>query len=496
MSRVLLIDLSSGYFPPSLKYRDLCLARLKAQSLIKQARNPDLNKRGVATYSRGLLRIGACLEEAGHTVMYRHYGFVDQAQVFASLREELANLEFEVIAVNCVTPTFPKAIAIIREAKRLDSKLLTVLGGHHATYLADDIITGYAPVVDVVVRGEGEMSMVEICNHPHQLPDIKGISYLLKRQQAGPFSCRCNPERVPYDLERLPMPAYHLLPYPLDCYAHNVTTSRGCVFRCTYCVDGWYFPGLRHSPAEIVVDELRYLSSRLPEGTLVHFCDSIFDIDLAYSKRLLKAVIAADTHLCFSCDLRAGTVTRESIELMKTAGFIQYCIGIESSDDLLLATHKQSQRVNESVEACQLIRKVDPQAFIIAYWITGLPGTTSSSLEQDSIAITQLVRNNIVDVVGNKIFVPYPGTPIFKNAEAYGMFVRHNDWSKYLRQCEPVYDLPELTAEDLSELYMVQEQALLDTYCDVWGMQVQDLACVNVGDHLYHQFFDPTLSEL
>ncbi len=481
--KVLLIDLSSAYFPPPKEYRNLLRLKFKAQDMIKDQWNTCLRRRGSITYSRGLLSIAASLERAGHQVTYKHCGFGSEVRISPDVVQDAG-----IVGVTCVTPTFPMAVGILGRIKVRNPHIVAVLGGSHATYLAEDIVTEYAPLIDVVVRGEGEITMTEIANHPNNLQCVKGITYHVPKRSGRTSVCR-NPDQDICELSELPRPAYHLLPFPLSHYSHNVMTSRGCVFKCTYCVDGQYFAGFRHHPVGEIVDELKYIAERVPEGTLVHFCDSIFNIDKKYLRELSRGIRVMAPGLRFSCDLQVGTIDEESIELMNSSGFIQYCVGVENSDGSLLAKHKQKQRLQDSIDACKLIRGVDSRAFIIAYWITGLPGTAPQSLRDEVKVMKSLIRENIVNLIGNKVFVPYPGTPIFDHAEQFHLHIRHRDWSKYLRHCMPVYDLDTLTAESLFDDLLAQDKALLDTYCDVLGVGLAELDEIVPNDYLYRQFF-------
>jgi anaerobic magnesium-protoporphyrin IX monomethyl ester cyclase len=483
MSKILLLDLSAAYFPPTDDYRDLLKLRLKAQGVIRQRWNPALNTRGPRTYSRGLLSIAAVLEQMGHEVIYQHCGFGNEDYLFRNILSKI-----EIVGLTCVTPTFPMAINILTKIKHLNPDVLTVLGGSHATYLAKDIIARYGSVVDIVVRGEGEITVQEIANLRYDFKQVKGITYR-EASKSGHEFIRQNPDQEPCDLAQLPLPAYHLLPFPLSEYSHSIMTSRGCFYRCTHCVDGRYFAKFRHHPVQSTLEELAYIARRVPRGTLIHFSDSIFDIDKKYAKLLIENIKAANLGLSFSCDLRVGTVDAENIALTNSVQFIQYCIGLESSDSLVLARHKQGQKFQDGIRACEIIRAVNDRAFIQGYWLVGLPGTSLQSLTDEIETIRYLIRKGIVNTIGNKIFVPYPGTPVFDYSEQFGLRLRHRNWDRYLRHYQPVYDLGILTSEDLFNRFLAQERALLDSYCEILGIGVDQIDGFVPCGYAYNQFF-------
>lgn len=487
MTRILLIDLSSGYFPVLSEYHDLYLERLRTEDLLKWRRNRHLTLRGNKTYSRGLLSIAACLEKEGHEVLYHHFGFLSPTAVSRVLSGALRNVQ--IVGVTCVTPTFPLAVTILEQVKKLDSEVLTVLGGNHATALARKIIAEHGQAVDVVVRGEGEITMVELALNPSGFSGMRGVTYA--RDCSNGFSAVVeNPDQKPTNLASIPLPAYHLLRPQMADYAHNVMAARGCPFDCDFCVDGHYFSSFHCPHIEHTIAELKHIRTQVPSGTLVHFSDSVFNTGKAYVDELVTRLAEEQIGLSFSCDLLVGLVTENLARKMSAAGFIQYCLGIETGDDSLLIQHKQRQKLRTSIEACRTLRRWSPEAFIVGYWLTGLPGTTPKSLEQDTAVIQELVRDEIVDRISNKIMVPYPGTPIYGRTKEFGLSIRHSDWSKYLRNRKPVYDLVTIDAEGIYSWFLHEEDALLRAYRGLLRTSVSDYGIVaSAGGHLFRQYF-------
>jgi hypothetical protein len=67
----------------------------------------------------------------------------------------------QMIGITAVTMTFDNAIRVIRDVKRIDPDMLTVMGGPHVTFCAQDTLEDY-PELDVIVMGEGEKTVVEL----------------------------------------------------------------------------------------------------------------------------------------------------------------------------------------------------------------------------------------------------------------------------------------------------------------------------------------------
>ena len=142
-----------------------------------------------------------------------------------------------------------------------------ILGGPTATIewktLAQD------PNVDVVVKYEGEGTILELLD---VLEDGKDISKVAGIAYKGPEGdVRVTPERDPYPIDELPLPARHLL--PIERYkkrradlsrtgtpALTIYTSRACPFSCNFCnLHMVWGQKWRGRSAKLVVDEMQHI---------------------------------------------------------------------------------------------------------------------------------------------------------------------------------------------------------------------------------------------
>ena len=110
----------------------------------------------------GLAYLAAVLEKEGHSVMvidcppqHLTYGHIDQ---------ELSRFQPDIVGITSVTATFNSALKVAQNTKQTCPKALVVLGGPHVT-IADDQFLLQHPEVDVVVKGEGEQTIVELARY-------------------------------------------------------------------------------------------------------------------------------------------------------------------------------------------------------------------------------------------------------------------------------------------------------------------------------------------
>ncbi|HDN63148.1 MAG TPA: hypothetical protein ENF56_04215, partial [Candidatus Bathyarchaeota archaeon] len=168
---------------------------------------------------------------------------IDMAALNLSLdqfKREVKQKEPKIVGISAETLTYKNALKVAETVKKENPEILTVMGGPHVTFLAEETLRN--PQVDVVVRREGEMTMKEIARRllreNGDLGNVKGITY---RREGHIIS---NPERpLIEDLDSLPFPAREL--FPLDRYRvpGTLITSRGCPSKCIFCSAGAMYGG-------------------------------------------------------------------------------------------------------------------------------------------------------------------------------------------------------------------------------------------------------------
>jgi radical SAM superfamily enzyme YgiQ (UPF0313 family) len=182
-----------------------------------------------------------------------------------------------------MTPPYT-ALKIARLLKLASPDRKIVMGGAHATMLTQETMAS-GPEIDIVVRGEGDESVLAVMqalegNLP--LDGIAGISYRAEGKIVHAA------ERVSgVDMDALPFAAYHLLPWKM--YRPHpphgmslpfaaVVTSRGCPYRCAYCCKPVFGSKFRAQSPARVVDELAYLKDRFGVKEMAFYDDS-FTLD-------------------------------------------------------------------------------------------------------------------------------------------------------------------------------------------------------------------------
>ena len=186
----------------------------------------------------GLAYLAAVLERENHEVKILD-GWVQNLD--EELEKTLNNFNPDLIGLTGLTVDIKEAFVLADKIKSLKPEVLLVFGGPHAS-LAPVETLNEVKSIDVVIRGEGEKTIVNLMDFIDKkktLNQIKGITF----REEGKIKSTENEELIK-DLDSLPFPARHLL--PMDKYTPSpkehkhlpgtdIITSRGCPYQCSFC---------------------------------------------------------------------------------------------------------------------------------------------------------------------------------------------------------------------------------------------------------------------
>jgi anaerobic magnesium-protoporphyrin IX monomethyl ester cyclase len=408
--------------------------------------NPPYPKRGhqhPPLTPLGIAYLGAVLEKNGYSV-----DVIDcQAQKIAhnSFEHEIGKHQPKVVGITSTTLTYKSALKIAATAKQVHPDCITILGGCHATFW-DYKALEECPQLDMVVRKEGEYTLLEIVN---RLKENRHIDDVLGTTCWKNEKIIRNEDR-PYieNLDDLPFPAHHLLPlkrlkkqgkiiFPL-------TTSRGCVYWCNFCTAVRMF-GRRYrmrNPKN-VVDEIQFLNEKYG-ATQFTFSDDTFTVDQARVRKICEDVRNRRLKVQWDCETRVDMVTRDLLKEMKKAGCIAVWFGVESGCQNVLDSMEKGVNLAQTRRAFKWAHEAG--LMTIASVILGFPGETKDTVLKTVKFVEELNPND----VGYHIATPYPGTPMYD-------FVKEKSWLKITDfdrydTATPVFESPTLSMKDLAEI--------------------------------------------
>ena len=361
------------------------------------------------------------------------------------LKVELASFQPTIVGIGAMTPIIESALKSARVAKVACPDAKVVMGGPHATF-ADKQILSDEKDVDIIVRGEGEETLLELAKQSpelHKISDIKGITFRKDNQIMQ------SPNR-PFiqNLDALPLPAYKYI--PIRRYRITgmkllpIISSRGCPFQCSFCVASQMF-GARYRARnpKNVLDEMEWLKHEYDaEG--IAFQDDTLTFDKKRALEICDGMIERKLKLPWGCSSRADVVTKEVLFKMAKAGCDEICFGVESGCQRI----RDSLKKRVTTEQCENAIKWAKEAgiFVTVSVILGYPGETRETLQES----LDFVRKVEPDDVWLCHATPYLGTELRALVESNG-WKMEEDWKLY-NTMNPIFEDPHLPAKEIAEM--------------------------------------------
>jgi anaerobic magnesium-protoporphyrin IX monomethyl ester cyclase len=396
----------------------------------------------------GLALIAAILENAGYAV-----NLID-ANALGLSAESISAMAAgaDVVGITAMTPTIGSAITIARHLKEANPGLAVVMGGAHPTLLPGETLTS-APAVDIIVRCEGDetiLELVQALENKRSIDAIAGISY-----RSGDKIIHTGDRTSAVDMDALPFPAYHLLPWQkykphpphgMALPFAAMVTSRGCPYRCAYCSKPVFGSRFRaQSPARVVA-EMAYLQERFGVREIAFYDDS-FTLDKKRVAAIAETIIDKGLKIAWTCETRVNLVDKELLGYMKRAGCYSVAYGIESASPDIIKTLQKDITLEQVKKAVKESREAGLQ--VVGYFMLGSPGETPDTIEQ-TIDFAKKLR---VDFAQFAVTTPFPGT------ELYDIYMRGRKespaWESFVyagtdNPTTPVFESDNLTRADLA----------------------------------------------
>ncbi len=375
----------------------------------------------------GLAWIAAVLERAGHRVK-----IIDTATLEMDSDTWIREVKLwkpDVVGISMLTPTAPKAYRAVRMLKDYDPDLPVIAGGPHPTYMYEEALRqGF----DIVVRGEGEYTMLELVEvlerygmSEEALRRVKGLAF------RGREGIVVTEDRPPiHDLDELPWPARHLL--PMDKYTlfnknirvAHVMASRGCPYGCMYCITSYFWGRrARFRSARNVADEIEHLVYKYRAEYIV-FSDDELTLNRKFVRELINELRARGLDIPFACGARADHLDREFMGFLERGGCKAIYVGVESASQETLDKIGKRLKLDRVVKVFEWRKGFD--MLFTASFILGFPWETLEDMKKTVNFAIKLDP----DYAQFTVLTPYPGTPLYDYVKRYGL-IEDRNWENY-----------------------------------------------------------------
>lgn len=392
----------------------------------------------------GLVYLAGALRKAGHEPII--YDAMSDFHSHNEIRKGIADLKPDLVATTAFTAAIYDSLEVLRSAKEIDPRIVTVIGGVHPTFLYSDVLEKNR-FVDFVVVGEGEESFSELTTAIFSSTDINRVRGIAFRENGKvKFT---GARGFIQNLDNL-IPAWDLLEWNKYTYRTKpgstlaiVSSSRGCMQSCSFCSQQvfWKRTWRARSP-ENFVNELTYLAERFGVNVAM-ICDEFPTADRERWNRILDLLIERNLGIDLLMETRVDDIIRDGdiMEKYRRAGVSHIYVGVESGNQSTLDAFKKNIKVEESKRAIEIINQHD----IISEtsFVLGMPDDTPESIKNT----LELAKHYNPDMAFFLAIAPWPYSDLYNTLRPYIITI---DYSRY-NLVEPVIKPKGMEIEDLRE---------------------------------------------
>ena len=357
----------------------------------------------------GLLALGGPLLDAGHQV---HLLDADRLDLpIEQLLAEVAARSPEAVLMghSGSTSAQPTIAALARGLRERLPDLHVVVGGVFPTYHWSEVLDA-EPAIDVVVRGEGEQTVVRLIHALEQGLPLAAIPGLAFRGEQGPEATGSAPVITDLDAQRV---GWELIDHADYSYyggrrAVVLQFSRGCPHTCTYCGQFDFWTRWRNRDPVLFAKEIASLY-RMHGVELINLADENPTASRRHWRAFLEALIAEDVPVALVGSTRADDIVRDAdiLHLYREAGVVRFLLGMESTDPETLKFINKGGSTTHDREAIRLLRQHG--ILSMATWVVGFQQETPASLLH---GLRQLLAYD-PDQVQTLFVTPHRWTPFF-----------------------------------------------------------------------------------
>jgi len=307
--------------------------------------------------------------------------------LFDKWTEKIFEYDPAIIGFTVWSTTAFFSLKLAMRIKRRDKNKIIVFGGYWANVEAEEILDN--PQVDIIVRGEGEETLLEIAEQYKKRGRIGPCRGCIVRSSGRVTDSGIRPEIR--NLDALPFPDFS--DFNLENYLYKyhipVSFSRGCSWRCSFCTTSKSWDRFRVRSAENIYQEILLRSKQYPALKQFEICDPALNQNPAVLLKLCDLIISGGLEVKFAglAQIRPE-MDFSALKKIKKAGFHLFNYGIESGSQNVLDKMGKRYTVRQ---AEQLIKGTyDAGIDVVLNFIVGFPGET----EDDFYATLNFIERN------------------------------------------------------------------------------------------------------
>lgn len=340
------------------------------------------------------------------------------------------------VGISCMTGLQIKyALEFAQQVKAQGAACPIVWGGIHPTLLPEQ--TAKDDLVDVVVRGEGELIVKDLANHlaaGEALDDVAGLTFKSEGE------IRSTPDGQVPDLDAIPID----LPYELlqaDKYPAiksgriHIQTSRGCPHRCGFCYNTMFnMQRWRGKSAKHVLDEIEYVVGRFPHVKIIDPIDDNVFVDKKRVEDICHGLLERKLDVQWRANCRfdyCSTYDKDFLALLEKSGCVELDFGGESGSARLQEFIHKDVSADQMLQSVEALRNYAPSIEPYVSWMSGLPGETDADLAETFDLMDRMSAvNPKTQHYGIFVYTPFPSPVLADLPGEFRMPTTLKEWSE------------------------------------------------------------------
>ena len=394
----------------------------------------------------GLASLGAYLISRGHQARVLDLNNINVPGRRSKRLREALKWRPDVVAVSvfpACSYTYHHTERTLRRARAvLGNNCLYVIGGVGVTVQPESVARRFAGLADVLIRGEGEITLAEVVEAHAGGGRFDGIEGAIHYDGREPI---INPFR-PFikDLDSLPFPNYDIFDSVDEVRKeYPIMTSRGCPFNCIFCLNKTLsMRTFRWRSARNVVDEIK-LGKEKYDYEALYIWDDHFSLRQDRAEEVCRLLIEEKVGVKYYLPdgIRADSVTPDFARLLKESGCAGVSVGFEDANPETFKHIKKGEEYDRIIDAIGILKGAGVP--VRASMVIGLPHTTYASTLEGMERLKKLKIHAEWYLAS-----PFPGTELYEWVQQNGRLLEDPLSLRALTFRGVVFDTPEFPKKD------------------------------------------------
>jgi radical SAM superfamily enzyme YgiQ (UPF0313 family) len=275
-----------------------------------------------------------------------HYsmGYKDFPKTFDLFRDLIKKNQFDLIGIGFMSHHWDIYVELSKVIRKTLPNCKIIAGGVHAWHISQSDTLEHC---DYICAAEGEELYSALVEHLSTKPDVSPISIpgLIEKYQGKIIH---NPVKTYMPMDQVPFPTYgDEKTYSINAINEDnpiltagdfmvnghwgfVHIGRGCVFRCTFCINAIHKdPTVRLRSVDRVITEIKYTLSKCKNIKVLFFEDEIFPVRTTFLKEFCEKY-KKEINIPFWICLYPHMLNEEKLKMLKSAGLVEITMGLQS----------------------------------------------------------------------------------------------------------------------------------------------------------------------